>query len=291
MQTTGQQGAAGGEERLVAAITGAGSGIGRALAIRLAEQGADLALADIAEANLNATLRSLEHTEAKVSTRLLDVSDRAAVVDWAQEVVASFGHVNMIFNNAGVTVVDNVENISIENFRWLMDTNFWSQVHCTQAFLPYLKQAHRAHIINTSSIFGVVAAANQAAYNASKFAVRGFTEALQQELAETHIKVSCVLPGGVKTNIVGNARYYVRDNESVNQEEATERFKQNAGLQPEQAADIILKGIDGGESHILVGRDAKMLALAQRLAPTGYPWFMRLMARFMGGDLLRRKNG
>lgn len=265
----------------VAAITGAGSGIGRALAAGLAIRGCDLALADISEEGLAETKRSITHAGVKVLTTKLDVADRAAVKAWAKQVVDEFGQVNMIFNNAGVTVIDTVEHISIENFKWLMDINFWGVINGTQAFLPYLKQVDQAHIINTSSIFGVVAAGGQAAYNASKFAVRGFTEALSQELADTHIKVSCVMPGGVKTGIVDKARYYPPDNESLTQEEMSDNFRKNAALLPQEAATSVLKGIAKGDSHILVGIDAKLLALSQRITPTKYQKFLQLLARFM----------
>jgi NADP-dependent 3-hydroxy acid dehydrogenase YdfG len=135
-----------------------------------------------------------------------------------------------VFNNAGVSVSNTVEKLSYEDFAWLMKINFWAVVHGTKAFLPYLKQVDEAHIINTSSIFGVVPFASQSAYNASKFAVRGFTEALRQELADTHIGVSCVQPGGIKTNIVKTSRYYAADNEAPTKEELTRTFEQMAAL-------------------------------------------------------------
>lgn len=270
------------DEYRVAAITGAGSGIGQALAVILALRGYHLALSDITQAGLDETIRHISHTGVRASATLVDVADAKAVNAWAQEVVSTFGRVNMLFNNAGVTVVDSAERISMENFRWLMDINFWGVVHGTQAFLPYLKEADEAHIINTSSIFGIVAAAGQAAYNASKFAVRGYTEALKQELADTNIKVSCVIPGGVKTGIIEHSRYYAEDNEAPTKEEMDERFQQNAALLPKQAASEILAGIDQGKAQILVGKDAQLLALGQRLMPEKYPILLQILRRLWG---------
>lgn len=271
----------------VAAITGAGSGIGRALAARLSLRGFDLALSDISAEGLEETRNSVANTGVQVLTTIVDVADRQAMESWAQEIINLFGQVNWVFNNAGVTVVDSAEHISMENFHWLMNINFWGVVNGTQVFLPHLRNVDEAHIINTSSIFGVVAAAGQAAYNASKFAVRGFTEALAQELAETHVKVSCVMPGGVKTSILDNSRYYATDNKSPTQEEASERFRQSVGLLPYQAAQEILTGIANNKSHILVGNDARVLALSQRLAPRKYSAVLRWLTRPLG---LKPKN-
>lgn len=284
-KSTQDEGEQNGEKskRRVAAITGAGSGIGRALATGLALRGFDLALSDVSQAGLNATAASLTHAGVKVTTSIVDVADRQAMEAWAKEVVDTFGQINMVFNNAGVTVVDSVEHISTENFRWLMDINFWGVVNGTQSFLPYLREVEQAHIINTSSIFGVVASARQAAYNASKFAVRGFTEALSQELADTHIKVSCILPGGIKTKIVDHSRYYAEDNETPTHEEMSEQFRRDAALLPREAASIILHGIEKGDSHILVGNDAKAMALGQRLMPRRYPLIIKLL-RWLSGS-------
>lgn len=267
----------------VAAITGAGSGIGLGLAETLALRGYDLALADIDQVSLDKALRSIRHTGVRAMATLVDVADDSAMKAWAKEVVETLGQVNMLFNNAGVTVVDSAEHISKENFRWLMDVNFWGVVHGTQAFLPYLKDVQDAHIVNVSSIFGVIAVPGQSAYNASKFAVRGYTESLRQELADTHIKVSCVLPGGVKTRIVENARYYAASNEDLTQEEMQEKFRQIAALLPRQAASQILKGLDNNKAQILVGLDAKLMAWIQRLAPVHYP----LLTKWLGQALAK----
>ncbi|MEM6709210.1 MAG: SDR family oxidoreductase [Pseudomonadota bacterium] len=257
----------------VAAITGAGSGMGRALALELARRGCHVAISDI-------TLEPLEETASqiaqevgdrvRVTQQVLDVSDRDAVYAFAKATNAQHGKVNLIFNNAGVSVTDTVERLRQEDFEWLMNINFWGVVYGSQAFLPYLKEADEAHIINTASIFGVIAVPTQSAYNASKFAVRGFTEALHHELVATHIGVSCVQPGGVKTNIVKTSRYYPEDNQAPTKEEAAQAFESFAALSPPEAANIILRGVERRRCRILVGRDAQFLATVQRLFPERY---------------------
>jgi NAD(P)-dependent dehydrogenase (short-subunit alcohol dehydrogenase family) len=268
----------------VAAITGAGSGMGRALAHALAARGCALALGDIGAESLAQTVQSITTAGVTVSQHVLDVADRAAVEQFAADAARTHGNVHMVFNNAGVSVTADVERLSYDDFEWLMNVNFWGVVHGTKAFLPYLGRVDAAHIVNTSSIFGVIAVPGQAAYNASKFAVRGFTEALRQELAQTHIGVSCVIPGGVKTNIMATSRYYPTDNEAATHEEFVRRFEQYAALTSAEAAAIILRGVLRNRAHILVGRDARMLALFQRLLPERYPVTLaRIVRRLRSG--------
>ena len=263
----------------VAAITGAGSGMGRALAQALAGRGCHVAISDVDEAGLKDTASRIA-SRVNVSTHTVNVADREAVEQFAADVVSAHGHVNMIFNNAGVSVTDTVAHMSYEDFAWLMDINFWGVVHGTKAFLPWLEQVSEAHIVNTSSIFGTIAVPTQAAYNASKFAVRGFTYALRMELAESHIGVSCVQPGGVKTNIVKSSRYIPSDNSAPTREEFVATFDRLAQLTPEQAAEQILRGVRAGKSQILVGRDARLIAAVERLVPSAY---LKLLARVMRG--------
>ncbi|HEX5097492.1 MAG TPA: SDR family oxidoreductase, partial [Acidimicrobiia bacterium] len=182
----------------VAAITGAGSGIGRALAEDLARRGAHLALCDVDEAGLAATVTRCEGVGVKVTSQRVDVADRAAVEAWADQVVADHGRVNFIFNNAGVGLGATVANMTYDDFEWLMNINFWGVVHGTQAFLPHLKSSGDGHVVNISSIFGLVSVPTQSAYNAAKFGVRGFTDALRIELETDPCGVSSttVHPGG-----------------------------------------------------------------------------------------------
>ena len=192
----------------VAAITGAGSGIGRALARDLAGRGTHLALVDIDDAGLAETVGSCEGFGVKVTSQHLDVADRDAVYAWADRVVDDHGSVNLIFNNAGVALGATIESMSYEDFEWLMDINFWGVVYGTKAFLPHLKTAGEGHVVNLSSVFGLLSIPSQSAYNAAKFAVRGFTDALRIELDAERCGVSAttVHPGGVRTNIARRAR-------------------------------------------------------------------------------------
>lgn len=281
----------------VAAITGAGSGMGRALAQQLASLGCHVAIADVnaeglAEttalikaqfANPEAATASANKDAVTVSSHILDVADRQAMEQFADDVVTAHGKVNMIFNNAGVSVTDSVAHMSDENFEWLMGINFWGVVYGTRAFLPRLCATEPGHIVNTSSIFGTIAVPGQSAYNASKFAVRGFTYALRMELADSHphLGVSCVQPGGVKTNIVNHSRYLPSDNQAPTKEEFAARFEAIAMLDSTQAAKQILKGVRKNRAQILVGKDARLLALLERILPVGY---MRLIRKGMNGQ-------
>ena len=177
------------------------SGIGRALALNLAGQGCNLAIADVNAAGLKETAEAARQQGVKVLETVVNVADRAAVHAWADEVVREFGKVNLIFNNAGVAHAGTVEGSDYAEYEWIMNINFWGVVWGTQAFLPHIKRAGEGHVINTSSLFGLLALPTQGTYNASKFAVRGFTEALRQEVQCTRVNVSCVHPGGIKTNI------------------------------------------------------------------------------------------
>lgn len=257
----------------VAAITGAGSGIGRALAIALAKEGCDLALSDVNETGLQETVQQAQAAGVRVQAQKLDVADRAAVHAWADQVVSALGKVNLIFNNAGVGLGETVENMRYENLEWLMNINFWGVVHGTKAFLPHLKAAGEGHIINISSVFGFIGFPTQSAYNAAKFAVRGFTESLREEMAiEGYpIGVTCVHPGGIKTNIARTARMGDMSKLGVtDQEKAAKQFEAMARTTPEQAAQVILAGVRGNRTRVLIGLDARLIDTMQRLLPTGY---------------------
>ena len=193
----------------VAAITGAGSGIGRSLALQLARDGAALALSDVNAEGLAETVALCREEGVTVTEAIVDVAQRQQVYDWAAATVAAHGKVNLVFNNAGVALGAPISSMAEDDLKWIMDINFWGVVYGTQAFLPHLKASGEGHVINISSVFGIAAIPSQSAYNASKFAVRGFTEALRQELEIEGAPVSAttVHPGGIKTNIARSARF------------------------------------------------------------------------------------
>src|SRR5713101_8406422 len=253
----------------VAAVTGAGSGIGRALAQQLAAAGSALALADVDEAGLLQTAQSLGKTSAAVTTHFVDVADEESVSTFAEDAEARHGRVTLLINNAGVSLHGDFEEISLEDFRWLMNVNFWGVVYGTNYFLPILKRERRAHIVNLSSVFGLIAPAGQAPYAASKFAVRGFTEALRHELEGSNVGVSCVHPGGIKTPIARRSRIGAGASASK-REENIERFERLARTPPEKAAERILRGVERGEPRILIGSDAYQIDILQRLRPASY---------------------
>jgi hypothetical protein len=270
----------------VAAITGAGSGIGQATAIALAKSGCHLSLSDVNEKGLAQTLDKLRPYAVKITTHHVDVGDRAAVYQYADDSVKEHGKVNLIINNAGVGLGETVEAMSYENFEWLMNINFWGVVYGTKAFLPHLKQSGDGHVVNISSIFGIIGVPTQSAYNAAKFAVRGFTESLREELDIENgcVSATCVHPGGVKTNIARNSRMGEMGNMSMGgQDEIAEMFDRIAMSTPEQAAKAILQGVKKNQRRVLIGADAVLLDTAQRLMPTGYQRALETLFRMNKG--------
>jgi short-subunit dehydrogenase len=267
----------------VAAITGAGSGMGRQLAYQLVAAGAEVALSDVNEAGLAETAaRCRELGARRVSQARVDVADRSAVHAWADEVVETHGRVNLIFNNAGVGFACTLEAVSYEDFEWIMGINFWGVVHGTKAFLPHLHASGEGHVINTSSVFGLVAVAGSGTYNATKFAVRGFTEALRQELELSGAPVSatCVHPGGIKTNIVKTARFdpsvlSLVEDEAAGRASFERFFITEAG----SAAKTILAAVRRNRRRVLVGPDATVIDWVQRLLPSAYQRLTVAMAR------------
>ena len=251
----------------VCVVTGAGSGIGRALAIDLAGRGARLAISDINLSAVEETKR-LCAPGAEVEAYALDVADKAAVFAHADEVTKRFGGVNLVVNNAGVAVIKNVLDMPMEDFEWLMGINFWGVIYGSKAFLPALIASGDGHLVNISSVFGIIGIPKQSAYNAAKFGVRGFTEALRQEMlvAGHPVGVSCVHPGGVKTGIAAAAR---ADDEKPKEELASD-FEKMARTTPAKAAQTILAGVEKSKPRILIGPDARAIDLMARTLGPAY---------------------
>lgn len=248
----------------VAVVTGAGSGIGRALAQELMSQGAQLALADLNPSTLDETRSLLGATQVK--TYAMDVADASSMESFAHAVERDFGGASVLINNAGVALFGTFSDLTLEEFDWLFRINFWGVVHGCKFFLPLLKREPQAHIVNISSAFGLVAPAEQTAYSASKFAVRGFTQSLRQELHGTGIGMTCVHPGGVRTQIAANARAGVNTRPEA-WEDRHERFLKIARTSPEKAARAIVRGILRDKARVLIGADGRMFDVLQRLFP------------------------
>ena len=287
----------------VAAITGAGSGMGRELALHLAKMGCHVALSDINAEQLAQTKDMLACYDILVTTTVLDVSDNQAMQAWADSVMSNHGRVHFIFNNAGVAFSSTIEGASIEELEWVMDINFWGVVYGTKAFLPLIKNSvkqsemtsdhqdnqprqfkEHGHVINISSLFGLTAQPSYSAYNASKFAVRGFTESLRQELNIQHCGVSatCVHPGGIKTNIANSAR----GNDSVSTvgmptgEKAIRSFNKLLKFDASEAARVILHAAATNQQRCLIGNDAKMVDAIQRVFPSHYSQVLNDITKF-----------
>ncbi|HET8871889.1 MAG TPA: SDR family NAD(P)-dependent oxidoreductase [Aquabacterium sp.] len=268
----------------VAAITGAASGMGRTLALNLASRGCHLALSDVNAKGLAETAQMATKLGVKVTTAAVNVASREEVYAWADQVVRDHGKVNLVFNNAGVALGATIEVVKPEDFQWIMDINFWGVVWGTKAFLPHLKAAGEGHIVNTSSLFGLLAVPTQGTYNASKFAVRGFTEALRQELDMENCGVSatCVHPGGIRTNIAMAARIdpAMAAKTGMDAEAARKRFDKLLNTtSADSAAKQILRAVEGNKRRVLVGPDAKFLDKVVRLCGSWYQPLTTMFAR------------
>jgi short-subunit dehydrogenase len=266
----------------VAVVTGAASGIGRALALRLAQEKiAGIAIADVNEAGLQETLAMVEKTGVPVSAHIVDVSKLDQIQKLADESLAKHGGVTHLINNAGVALIGNAEELSFKDIEWLMGINFWGTVYGTKVFLPILREQEQGHIINISSIFGIIAPPGQSAYCASKFAVRGFTESLRHELEGSNILISSVHPGGIKTNICNDSR--IGESATDEDKKLVRKFFDRASpTTADQAAEIIVTGIKNKNPRILVGSDAKRIDKIQRWFPRKY---FSVMNRLSGGKL------
>ncbi|QIS21412.1 SDR family NAD(P)-dependent oxidoreductase [Nocardia terpenica] len=274
-----------------AAITGAGSGIGRALAVRLAAQGCHLALSDINGDGLAATKALLAATGVEITTTIVDVADREQVEKWATDTAAYFEAVHLVFNNAGVAQGGSVTANSYADYEWVLAINLWGVIHGTKAFLPHLIRTGDGHIINISSVFGLQSQPATSAYNTSKFAVRGFTEALRQELDLLHngVSATCVHPGGIRTEIVHTARVGHGFDELFGQagHRVLDLFDSMLLTSPDKAAQTILHGIRRDARRILIGADARIIDWEQRLLPTAYQRLNTALITGLGALLAR----
>src|SRR3984957_7284946 len=276
-------------ENRTAVVTGAASGIGRAIAVSLARRGCNLALADVNEAGLSETARMAQSAQShrinataptaslRITQHHLDVADRRAVAAFPQAVIGAHPGVDILVNNAGVAIGGTFEAVSEEDFEWLFEINFWAVVRMTRAFLPLLQKSDDARLVNLSSIYGIISPPGQTAYSASKFAVRGFSNSLLPELAGSKIGVTVVHPGGIATSIADNARVP----KDMPPEEVAKRkaiAKKALRMPPAAAGEIIVKGIERRSPRVLVGNDARFLAFLELLAPNSY-W--KIFSRFL----------
>lgn len=267
----------------VAVVTGAGSGIGQALAIELARSGAEVAISDVDTEGLARTEERLAIIGASVKADRLDVTEREAFLAYADQVNEHFGKVNQIYNNAGIAFTGDIEVTQFKDIERVMDVDFWGVVNGTKAFLPHLIASGDGHVVNVSSVFGLLTVPGQAAYSSAKFAVRGFTEALRQEmvLAGHPVKVTTVHPGGIKTGIARNATAA----EGIDLDRFAKAFdKRLASTSPQQAARTILEGVRSNKARVLVGNDARTLDLMVRLTGSGYQrLILRVFSRLLVG--------
>lgn len=272
----------------VAVITGAGSGIGRALAKKLDSQGLSLVLADVNAQGLDETAATLSK---KPTIEIVDVSKRDQVEAMATRAQQQHGHVDLVINNAGVTVHDTVAEVSYEDFEWVMNINFWGVVYGTKAFLPAMLRQRSGVIANVSSVFGITAWPMQSVYNSSKFAVRGFTETLWRELKGTGVSAVSIHPGGIKTNIVRSMRFRRGSSTQANHALMTRIFDKMAATTAEDCAETIVRGIDKGDKRVLIGKDAIMLDRLQRTSPTGYPAVLEFFEQRQEAKRAKRRSG
>ncbi len=254
----------------VVVITGAGSGIGRALALELSRRGSSLALSDIDGAGLAETVEQVKAGGVReVRSDHLDVSDRAAFAAYATAVAEQFGRVNVVVNNAGVALAGDLTELTYADMDWVVGINFWGVVHGTKEFLPHLIASGDGHVVNLSSLFGLISMPGQSAYNATKYAVRGMTEALREEMliAGHPVGVTSVHPGGIKTAIARNARVAAGEDKDATARLFDEKL---ARMSPERAAEIIVKGVLGNKARVLVGLDAHALHHLAKLTGSRY---------------------
>ena len=281
-----------------AIITGAGSGMGRYLAVLLAKAGCNVAICDINEDALAGTSKMVNHYNVACSTHTVDIGDKEEIDTLYEEVIQRHKTVDLLFNNAGITVLSNFENMPEKDWDRVINVNFHGVVNLTRKFLSHLSERPEAALVNTSSIFGMITVPNQSVYHAAKFAVRGFTESITKEFKGTNLQIHAVHPGHIGTNILASAKREESApdlslvnivGKNLSQEEQGKIFREN-GMHPSRAAQIILEGVKAKKSRILVGLDAKIMDLSQRLTPTHYQklWPFLLLPLFVFRRHLRR---
>ncbi|NNL66505.1 MAG: SDR family NAD(P)-dependent oxidoreductase [Myxococcales bacterium] len=264
----------------VAVVTGAASGIGRALAVALANKGCDVALVDVDEEGLRETAARVATSGRKVSSHVLSVADRSAMEALPEQVVAEHGRVHIVVNNAGVAVDMTFEEMSMDDLDWIVGVNFWGVVHGCKFFLPWLQREDEAHIVNVSSLFGIIAVPRNSAYCATKFAVRGLTESIWSEISKQGIGLSTVHPGGIQTNIVRSARTAA----GADKDELVDAFDRLARTSPEKAAARIVRGIEKNQLRVRIAPETYLLDWLKRLFPTGIQTFIRARAQDVPGS-------
>lgn len=260
-------------------ITGAGGGIGRALALQFADEGCGLAISDINRDALQNTEKLLKNKGVRVFSDILDVSDRKSMEGYPEKVVAALGSVDVVVNNAGVAVVSTVEEHTVEDYEWLMGINFWGVLYGSKFFIPHLRKSEEACIINISSVFGLVSMPNLSSYNAAKFAVRGFSESLAHELHGSNVRVMTVYPGGVKTDFAKKARFSsTPGKKKKNHHEFNNLFEKYSMSTPESTSRAVIRGLKKNKKRVLVGPDAISGDFMARLLPVTHGLIIRLIS-------------
>ena len=263
-----------------ALVTGAASGIGRGIALALAREGADVVLWDVNEVGLESVADEIRSLGVRVVAARVDLTQSAEISAAVRSLLDRWDAIDILVNNAGVAVGGRFEQVAPADFEWLFDINFWGVVHGCRAFLPQLRTKPDAHIVNLSSVFGLIGVPTQSAYCAAKFAVRGFSESLRQELAGSNIHVSCVHPGGIKTDIVKRGRHYEdAAGSEVDTAQVASEFERSARTSADDAARVILRGVLADNPRVLIGADARVIDVMARLAPRGYDAIVTRAAR------------